>query len=38
MVCGDGHGIELIKVQPFGKKVMSGADWFRGQTDLGRFR
>ena len=28
--CADGSQLELIKVQPSGKQVMSAADWFRG--------
>jgi methionyl-tRNA formyltransferase len=30
--CGSGSYLELLEVQPAGKKVMTAKDWFRGQT------
>jgi methionyl-tRNA formyltransferase len=29
--CGEGTALELLVVQPAGKKAMSATDWFRGQ-------
>ena len=31
VTCGEGTRLELIEVQPSGKRVMSAQDWFRGQ-------
>jgi len=28
------HPVELVRVQPAGKKMMSAADWARGQGSL----
>ncbi|MDP5225896.1 MULTISPECIES: methionyl-tRNA formyltransferase [Arthrobacter] len=37
VVVGTGsHGLELLQVQPSGKKMMNAADWARGQADLGK--
>lgn len=35
--CGDGGWIELIEVQPAGKKPMAGSDWIRGHADFEAF-
>lgn len=37
VVCNRGELLELVRVQPAGKKVMSGADWIRGQQKLEHF-
>lgn len=34
--CGQDTYLELLEVQPAGKKAMSARDWFRGQTQLVR--
>jgi methionyl-tRNA formyltransferase len=28
------HAVELTRIQPSGKKMMTAADWVRGQTSL----
>jgi methionyl-tRNA formyltransferase len=33
VACGSG-AVQLIEVQPEGKKVMKAADWFRGQRNI----
>ena len=37
VVCGQNTGLRLVEVQPAGKKIMSGTDWFRGLRSNGRF-
>jgi methionyl-tRNA formyltransferase len=37
VVCSNGTYLELLEVQPAGKKPMSGADWIRGQQKLEGF-
>lgn len=37
VVCAGGEVIELLQVQPAGKKLMSGEDWLRGHQNVRKF-